>query len=438
MAQFSSNDVLNTFKRVYGDFQYIMPDDMPIGKMIPFSQKQKVGEKYIELVSLSRETGWTLLGSGSDAVAINPAIAGVSKQVEVSPYASTLTSYIPWQTMSRSAGQGEKAFFDATKEVVKNNARSHAYLLEIIRLYGQASALLGYVSYYSGTYRGASLTTGTGTVNGISFTNGVNTSSKYILLDKGSFAAGIWVGMEGARVEQVNSSGTAVASGALVGVNPDYGYIEVDFTPVAASSTTSHRLKFAGMGGSEAVGINYILSNTGTLFGVTTSDYSLWQGVQVNCSNTKFSLSWLQTGVAQAVGRGGLTGDLEVLVNPRTWAKLVVTEAGARVYDDSYKPGQAENGFESIKFYTQTGKAMIRAHRCVKEGEAYALHMADWSRSGSAEVGFGIPGMDGKDVIFPVESQTAYAFRSYADQYVFNHAPARSIIFTGIDDESAT
>lgn len=438
MTQFSSNSVLETFKNVYGDYQYIMPDDMPIGKSLPFSQKQKVGEKYIELVSLSRETGWTLMGSGSDAVAINPAVAGVSKQVEVNPYAITLTSYIPWQTMSRSAGAGEKAFFSATKEVVKNNARSHSYLLEILRLYGQATGLLGYVSYYTGTYRGATFTAGTGTVNGVTFTNGINAASKLILLNKGTFAAGIFVGMEGAIIQEVNSSGVVVQSGTLVSVEPEYGYIGVSFTPTAASSLTSHRLKFIGMGGNEAVGINYILANTSTLFGVDTQDYSLWEGVQINCNNTKFTLQWLQTGVAQAVNRGGLAGDLEVYVNPRTWARMVMTEAGARVYDSSYKSSQAENGFESLKFYTQTGSATIKAHRCVKEGEAYALHLPDWSRSGSAEVGFGIPGMDGKDVIFPVEAMTAYGFRSYSDQYLFVNAPARSIYFYGIDDEAAS
>jgi hypothetical protein len=71
------------------------------------------------------------------------------------------------------------------------------------------------------------------------------------------------------------------------------------------------------------------------------------------------------------------------------------------------------------------------------EGDAFALHLPDWSRSGSAEISFTVPGMD-KEVIYPVENMAAYAFRSYSDQYLFNHAPARSILFTDIDDESAS
>jgi hypothetical protein len=437
MSQFSTPDVVNLFKRVYGDLQNLLPEDYPLAKDIPFASKQKVGEKYIEAVALSYETGITFGGSSMVAFEINPAIAGAVQQAEVTPYSSVLASLVPWGVISRSAGGGDKAFFDATKYIVKNNLRSHGGFLEDVRLYGQATKLLGYVSYYTGTYRGSSLTNGTGTVNSISFTNGINAASKAILFNKGNFAAGIWVGKEGAVVQEVNASGTVVQEGKLVSVNPDYGYITVDFTPTAASSLTSHRMKFKGMGGSEALGLHAILSNTSTLFGIATSAYSLWQGNTYSCSNQKFSLTKLQAGVAQAVGRGGLDGDLMVYVNPRTWANLVVTEAGLRKYDSSYSKDEAQNGFEAITFYHQTGKATIKAHRKVMEGDAFALHLPDWSRSGSAEISFTVPGMD-KEVIYPVENMAAYAFRSYSDQYLFNHAPARSILFTDIDDESAS
>lgn len=438
MSQFSTGDVVNLFKRVYGDLQNLLPEDYALAKDIPFSSKQKVGESYVEAVALSYETGITFGGTNMVAFEINPAIAGSVQQASIAPYSSVLASLVPWGVISRSAGGGEKAFFDATKWIVKNNLRSHGGFLEDIRLYGESTKLLGYVSYYSGTYRGSALTNGTGTVNGISFTNGINAANKQILFGQGSFAAGIWVGKEGAIVQEVNSSGTVVGEGKLVSVEPDYGYITVDFTPTAASSLTSNRLKWKGMGGNESFGIHYILTNTSTLFGINTQDYSLWQGNQFNCQGQQFSLGKLQMGVAQAVGRGGLDGDLMVYVNPRTWANLIKTESGLRMYDSSYKNGsEAENGFESITFYHQTGKATIKAHRKVMEGDAFALHLPDWSRSGSAEISFTVPGMD-KEVIYPVENMAAYAFRSYADQYLFNHAPARSIYFYNINDEAGS
>lgn len=439
MASVSTPDVVNLFKKVYGNLQDILPEDFILAKDIPFSAKQKVGESYNEAVVLTYESGFTLGGSAQTAFELNPAIAGAVQQATVEPSSTVLASVVPWGVISRAAGGGEKAFFDATKYIVKNNLRSHGKLQEILRWYGQATAKLGYVSYATATYRGVSFTNGSATLNGVVFTNGVNTTSKHILFAPGQFASGIWVGSEGVQLQQIaTATGAVVAEGKLVSVVSQFGYIEVDFTPVAATSTTSHVLAFKGQAASnDMVGINNIINNSSTLFGISTSDFSLWKGNVVALGNVKFTLERLQDGIADAVNVGGLDGDLCCYVNPRTWATLISTEAGLRRYDSSFKPGMAENGFKSIEFYAQNGMIEIKANRYVKEGEAYCLHKPDWSRSGSAEISFTVPGID-KEVIFPLENQAAFAFRSYSDQYVFCHAPARSIIFTGINDESTS
>lgn len=443
MTQMSTSDVVNVFKRVYGDVTDLLPEDYLLSKDIPFSAKQKVGEAYYEAVVLTNETGWTLGGSGMDAFDINPAIAGAVKQASVTPYTSILASVVPFGVISRSAGGGDKAFLDATKHIVKNNLKSHGKLQEILRWYGQATSLLGYVSYATATYRGVSFTTGTGTlsINGtnVTFTTGVNTTSKWILFAPGEFAAGIWVGSEGAIVQQIIASSGAVAGeGTLMEVDAEKGAIRVDFTPVVASSTTSHYLCFKGQGDAkDMIGINKIMSTSGSVFGISNSTYSIWKGTRQSLGNVKLTLGRLQDGVASAVNRSALDGDLKVYVNPRTWSTLLTTEAGLRKYDSSYKPSEAENGMESIVFHSQCGKLEVVAHRMIKEGQAYALHLPDWSRSGSAEVSFTVPGVD-KELIYPLENQAAYAFRTYSDQYVFCHAPGRSILFDQINDESAS
>jgi hypothetical protein len=442
MASVSSGDVVNLFKKVYGDMTDLVPEDYLLAKDIPFSQKQKVGEKYVEAVVLTNETGITYGGSALDAFELNPAVAGTVQQTEVTPYISVLSSIVPWGVLSRAAGAGERAFYDATRHVVKNNIKSHGKFKEIDRLYGQATAKLGYVSYATATYRNVAFTTGTGTLNGVSFTNGVSSlgSNQWaILFAPGQFASGIWVGMEGVQVQELNSSNVVVAEGKLVGVESEFGYIIVDFAPTAASGVTSHKIAFKGWADSkEQIGMNKILSTqTGTLFGINVANYQLFRGRVKPLANKKLTLERLNLGVAEAVNGGGLDGDLDVYVNPRTWAGMMTTESGLRRYDDSYKGSEAETGFEAIKFHIQTGTAMIKAHRFVKEGEAYAVHRPDWSRSGSAEISFTIPGID-REVIHPLENQAAYKFSSYTDQYVFCHAPAKSILFTEINDEATS
>lgn len=438
VSQTSNATVLDLFKEVYGDLQNLIPEDFPLAEAIPFSQKEKVGEKYVEAVCLTMETGWTL-SSSTDAFELNAARAGTVKQAEVTPYITVLPSIVPWGVMSRSAGGGAKAFADATRYVVRNNIKSHGRLQEILRLYARADSLLGYVSYATATYRGAAFVNGTGTINGITFTNGINAASKLILLAPGSFAAGIFTAAEGASVNEVNSSGVIVASGNLVSVNTEYGYIGVSYTPVAASSTTSHRVCFDGMqDDQDFYGIQKILSTqSGTLFGINTSTYSLWQGNVVNLANTKLTLAKIQTAIANAVNKGGLEDDIVLYCNPRSWAGIASTEAGLRMYDESYSPKSAENGFEAIKFHAQNGTLLVKPHRCVKEGDAFGLVLPSWIRSGSSEISFTVPGAPG-ELIYPLQNQAGYAFRTFSDQFIFCHMPAHNLYFQNINDEAAS
>ena len=437
MATQSDSNAINIFKEVYGDLKDLTPNDQLLSKDIPFSEKQRVGEKFVEAVCLTHETGFTLSNS-VEAFELNSPRAGKVRQAEVTPYITVLPSIVPWSTMSRSSGGGTKAFIEATKYIVKNNLKSHEKISEILRLYGQSDGLLGYTSYATATYRDVSFTTGTGTLNGITFTNGINAASKAILFAPGTFAAGIFVGMEGVAILQVDANDAIVGSGSLVSVNADYGYITVDFTPIAASSTTSHRICFSGQEtASELIGIQKILSTTtGNLFGIPVSGFSLWQGVNYN-ANGKLTFAKVQEAIGQAVNRGGLSGDLRFYVNPRSWATLNTNEAAMRMYDSSYKSSEASNGSESITFFAQSGKVEFVPHRCVKEGDAFGLYLDSWSRSGSAEVSFSVPGAPSSQLIFPMENQAGYCFRSYSDVYMFCNMPAVNIYISGINDEAS-
>jgi hypothetical protein len=437
MSQVSNQQVVDLFKRVYGDLHNLLPQDFPLAREIPFSEGRKVGDSFVEAFVLANETGWTLAGTGQDAFDLNPAIAGVVKQSSIIPSQVVLTSVIPFAFISRSAGGGEKAFYDGTKHVMQNHIRSHSRLLEAMRIHGQRAAKLGYVSYAAaGTvYRGATYSNaGDITLGGVAFTDGVNTTSKAILLAPGYFAAGLWVGLEGCVIEQLDSTDAVVASGKLVSVDADNGILYVDFVPVAATSTTSHKVCFEGMeSNKEMVGVQKILENSGTLFGISSTQYALWKANRVDLQKKRFSMKALQEGVAQAVNKGGLDKPLMIIVNPRTFAALTQDEAALRKYDASYKSA-AQNGFETIEYYAANGLNKIVPHRMIMEGDVYGLEIGDWIRSGSAEISFKVPGLD-KEVIFALENQAGYVVRSFSDQFVMCRAPARQIVWTNGNDE---
>src|SRR3990167_2456170 len=103
MASVSTASVLNLFKQVYGDLTDLTPKDQHLSRAIPFSQKQKVGQSYIEAVVLTAESGITF-SSSTSAFQLNAPRAGVVAQSTVVPYISVLPSIVPWGVMSRSAG----------------------------------------------------------------------------------------------------------------------------------------------------------------------------------------------------------------------------------------------------------------------------------------------------------------------------------------------
>ena len=103
MGSMSSSDVVQIFKKVYGSLNDLQPGDFKLQKKLPFTEKQRVGDSYIEAVTLTAEAGLSLGGTGMDAFDISAPVAGAVKQATVSPYTSVLASVMPWGVMSRSA-----------------------------------------------------------------------------------------------------------------------------------------------------------------------------------------------------------------------------------------------------------------------------------------------------------------------------------------------
>ncbi len=454
MAQVTNNTVVQTLKRVYGDFHNLISEDYPLQKLIKFSEGNKVGDRFVEAFALSSETGWTLLGDIDDVQNINPAISGVVKQSSVKPSAALMQSVIPFTYMSRAAGGTDKAFFDATRHLMENHLRSHSRLLEAIRLYGQSPDLMGYLTYApTGTsYRGAIysgpgdvvLTKGDGTT--ITFVDGVSAANKAALLQPGQYASGLWVALEGAIIKQVDSTGAVVKTLTLIGTDSNLGILYFDDVPVVATAQRgagSYRFCYNGQEiapgattGKDMIGIHRILTNTGTLFDISAAQYSLWKSNVIDCQGRRWNIKAMQLGIAQGDNAGGLTGGLELFMNPLAFSAISNDETSLRNFDASYKSSTAQNGFESIEWFGSNGLNRIRPHRMVKDGEVFGLLIEDWIRSGSADVAFKIPGMD-KDLIFPLEQQTGWCIRSFSDQYIMCRAPARQILWTNCNFEAA-
>lgn len=394
-------DTLNgLFKVVYANsMEDLIPDGVKLLAKIPFNKQQSLGKSYLQPVVLGMEHGVTFAGPTEDAFTLNDAVAGQIQEAEVRGSQLVLKSLLGYASASRSSGGDAKAFKSATKFLVGNMLRSVTKKLEIEMLYGQ----VGYATLASAL------------------------SSTTIAIPAAQWAPGIWAGAENMPIDIRDSAGGNSRLRVVTGVNFETRSITIDSAVVlAADDVIYHKGAF----GKEFAGIHKIITNTGTLFGISAATYSLWKGNTYDAASAPLSFQKLQEAIAKAVEKG-LDNDVTVIVNPEVWADLLTDQAALRMYDSSYSPGKMENGSKELKFHSQNGMIEIVPSIYCKRGFAYVLNVEDMVRIGSTDVTFRRPGR-GDEFFRDVENAAAYELRCYTDQCVFSHSPGKNVLIINI------
>lgn len=390
------------FKEVYADkLENLIPEGTKFMQKVPFSaRKKELGSLYHQPVVLGLEHGITYAGPTDDAFQLDDAVAGVIKDATVQGSQMMLRSRLGIAAASRAASGEPKAFENATKFLVRNMLRSMARRLEVGMFYGGVG--IGEIASIAGTD---------------------------IVISTSEWAPGIWAGAEQMKVDIYDATSTTLRGTAqVVSVDMDTRTITVDAVPGTAVATDL--LYFKSAQGNEAVGIHYILTNTGTLFGINATNYTLWKGNESALGGNPLSFSAVQDGIARGVEKG-LDSMVCVFVNPRTWTDLLTEQAALRQYDSSYKVSVSEAGHEEITFYGQNGKVEIVPSIFVKEGYAYILCMEEMLRIGSTDITFKRP--DQGDTFFrELENAAGYELRAYSDQALFCYAPGKNTLISGI------
>lgn len=345
------------------------------------------------------EHGVTFAGGTEDAFALNPPISGQLRDAQIRGSQMVLQSVLGYAAASRAVGGGEKAFIDSTKFLVQNMMRSMAKKLEIQMLYGQ----MGYATVASA-------------------------SGAVITITTTEWAPGIWAGANNLPLEVRTSANVLRGYCNVTGVDMDARTVTVDLLPVGTTGTDV--LWHKGAYGNEFAGLHKILTNTGTLFGIDASTNDLFKGNSVSASSGPMSFNVVQNAIARAVEKG-LDSDVICLVNPRAWSDLLTEQAALRMYDQSYRSAQSENGAQEIMFHAQNGKVEIIPSIYVKEGYAYVVCVDEFMRIGSTDITFKRPGQ-GEEFFRELENNAGFGLRAYSDQALFTYAPGKSSLITAI------
>jgi hypothetical protein len=420
MAQYTDPAALDgLFKEVYGDDVIsLVPDSAKLVKSIGFvSADKELGNKYHQPVILSNEHGITYAAADAGAFALNDSVALTMKDAQVQGSQMVLRSSMSYDAAAR-ASNSKKAFVKGTELLVENMLETMTKRLELQLLYGGSSGGLG---------------------NCDSSANASSTST-VITLVSASWAAGIWAGSENAELDLYDAASKKNTNAALVISAIDLDNKKVTVTGnatdiaaidtfIAADSDDSAYLIWRGAYGAEMSGVDKIITNSGSLFGINAGTYNLWKGNSY-AVGAALAIGKVLAGVSRAVERG-LDEDVSCYINPLVWKDLNSDLAGLRRFDSSFKE-KGVAGNKSIQYHGQNGIIDIVAHNCVKQGEGFIFPTKKARRIGAVDITFKRPGGGGDQMFRELSNNAGFELRSYTDQAVFIETPARCVKLTGI------
>ncbi len=409
------------FKEAYASEEMrLVPEASWLVKNIAFNKSEAgLGNLYHQPVVLTHEHGITYAGASSGAFAINTPIASVLQDAQVQGTQLLIASRIDYEAASRAA-VSKASFGDATELLVKNMLESISKRLELMFLYGRTGI-------------GATTTTGTATA---------------IVISAASWAAGIWAGLEGAKLEIVDSTGATSRTGGtgvtVVSVAPATRTVTV--TPITSALSSGDLLYFfsamvAGPTYAESLGLDAIVTGSGTIFNIATGTYQLFKGNSYTVSGA-LTVTKCLDGMLPAIGKG-LMDDVVLLCSNKAFQGLInpTIDPIAQASSTNVKVGAMVNqnradkmvfGASNVEIRGYQGMITIVPHLFVKDGEAFAFPKKMLKRVGSTDITFNTPGSKGGEFFLQLPSNAGYELRAYANQALFSPCPGRLTKFVSI------
>lgn len=403
------NQVDALFKRVWGDGAIkALPKFAKLMDMVPFSQRERLGDMYVVPVVLQFEHGFSYGAALDGAFTLNAAIAGKILQAQIRGSMIVLRSQLSYEDIFKAAQAGAAAFESATSMVVENMQRSFAKRQELAFWYGQRS-----LAKVSGN------------------------SSGVITVTDASWAPGIWSGMKDCILEAFDAltasanqhntdltiSSVSMSAKTITVTGTNSAVVANDYLYFKGARTTT-ALK-------ECAGIDAIMENTSTLFNIDAASYELWKGNLRNINGPISMLGYLN-GISDAQSMG-LDDDTVIFAPTKRWNQCNADQAALRRYG-AYT-AKAENGSEGIVYHSVNGQCELVAHPFIKEGESFSLvnPKKRVMRVGATDVTFKRPGL--QDSIFrELTDNAGLELRAFSDQAVLITLPAQCTKYYGITD----
>jgi hypothetical protein len=437
-------DLAGFLKPIFGELQWLLPEEALLQKHFPFSAADSVGAYFQEPVQTNTSWGVTFLGSAGTVSALNEAVASQTQSAQVTPFLTVLNDKVSYSMFDRGPEAGKKAFMATGAYIGKNLAMQMRRLLEMSMLCGQEG--FATVESYSSA--------GTGSV----------------VITAASLRPGILAFLEGAYVDVIRGTNLYANNGgttSIAGIGIQVSAVDIDARTItfaalpfmgsgAATLAAGDVLFLHGAAGVAAAGSNtpgavavsfqemvglrkQIGATTGTIFNIAKATYLAIRGNTVS-SVGPISAGALLKGATKAINRG-LQGRAKVYLSPLSWSELNSRNIAQQVFDKSYSPSKAEEGTDAIVIRGQGVVLEVYSHPMMADGE-YLIVPSDYvKRIGSAyensdedgdtDISFIIPGTNLR-FVDPVPGFNAVKVECRSDQQIYLQQPAKAVLGLGI------
>ncbi len=401
-------EVLGSENTIAGDIKFIPPDQRP-GDFYQFPIKLQ----HPHGVAYNTDHSAFATPTQVDSVVVKAQLEGSEIGM------IDRVSYGIASKLGKTNSESSRAYKQAIGEMIEGLMLSGELRRELTLLYGSG-------------------TTGLANLGVVDTINSAVTTVLTVSLTRASFSNGIWRQLKGAFFDFHTSGGTSHAANApfiLTGYDSATGRLTfsgnaTDVASVAVADVITFRTSRA----TQCVGLQAILENSGSLFGISAATFPQWKANSYPVGGP-LTFDKLMEGLA-APSENGLDDGINVYLGHRAWVDLMTDEAALRRHMGADAAGEAKAGYSKLEFESGAGVLRLIKHRYMKQGIAMALPVQHAARVGSTDLTFSVPGNKNEWFWRELDANFGSEIRLYSDQAVVLEKPDYAVLFTGIASTS--
>lgn len=405
-----------------------LPDNELISQIIGYQRFERIGAQFQTSVNLSYGHSVTAMGDKDQNMNLEvPSIVPL-QNANATSYVFVYRDIISSTLLQRAASSGPQAFESATAVTFERAKKSFTKIQEEELNYG-----------------------GLGLGQFTAATADLNNSQVQILLAE--WAAAPWIASKDMPIDIYTAAGVKVLTTTVTGM-ADLSNRKLTLASVTGLvNGTTYTIWRKGFRGLEAPGLQAILTNNTNLFGIPADGtFDLWTPNIYNINNSALIFAKVARGVAQYRPKG-LNKDLTLIISEDAFPDVIpdyntttqtTANPGARTsrwFSGPEDTMKLVHGTQDLTYHINTTSVSIKSSPYQKNGYAPLIEPDSLIRIGSSEKAFTFQELGGgggqAEYFRALENMNAFEFRLMSDIAMFTSERNRSMIFTGIVNNTA-